>query len=124
MKRQYLRVINNEFRLLQLNPDLRHKLLFDLIDYCVLLNEKVERNNLDLARNYIRGFIVFNYFINTFIRVHFNGFDQFIETNKPDFIIYLNIFDYYDRSRSLKSEIGMVDLEELKKYMIEYFKTV
>ncbi|CAN3476486.1 hypothetical protein DICA0_D18470 [Diutina catenulata] len=120
MKRHYVRVINNEFRRLQLDPQLRRKSLFDLIDYCVSLNEAVELGGPAQDVSYIRGFLVFNYFINSFIRVHFSGFDQFIESNKADFIIYLNIFDYYDHPRQLSSEIGDVGSETLKRYMVEY----
>lgn len=120
MKRHYVKLINNEFRELQLAPELKHKLLFDLIDYCVLLSERVEAHELDQLQLFIRGFLVFHYFINTFIRVHFMGFDQFIESNHSDFIIYLNVFAYYDDPQMFVLEWGKISLQTIKQYILEY----
>lgn len=120
MRRHYVKLINNEFRELQLTPELKRKLLFDLIDYCVLLSERVEAHELDLLQLFIRGFLVFHYFINTFIRVHFLGFDQFIDSNHSDFIIYLNVFAYYDDPQTFVLEWGEISLQTIKLYILDY----
>ena len=39
--------------------------------------------------------------------VHFKGFDTFIESNEQDFIIYLNIFAFYNSNEYFQMEITL-----------------
>lgn len=114
------KVINNEFRSLQLDQGLHKKSLFDLIDYCELLYE--QSFDVDNLNAYTRGYLVFNYFINTFIIIHFGGFDKFIESNQDDFIIYLNIYHFYNSNDSLILERFRIQAPKLRSEIIAYLQ--
>ncbi|CUM64435.1 uncharacterized protein PRCAT00002039001 [Priceomyces carsonii] len=118
----YIKVINKEFRNLQLDKALRSKSIFDLIDYCELLYEQLSatRDKNDAIRLYVKGFLIFNYFINSFIMVHFHGFDAFIESNEQDFIIYLNVFAFYVNKLAIENDSFTIPLEHLRRWMLEY----
>ncbi|RLV91415.1 Ubiquitin carboxyl-terminal hydrolase 7 [Spathaspora sp. JA1] len=124
----YTKLINYEFRNLQLDKSLANKSLFDLIDYCELLYEKStsEISSLDPKKNlhgiktYTKGYLIFNYFINSFIMIHFKGFDSFIETNETDFIIYLNIYAFYNHEIYFSNGIYSISSEQLQKYSKKY----
>lgn len=115
------RVINHEFRQLQLDTLLLQMLVFDLIDHCASLFEELTRQGGEQgARLYVRAYLIFNYFINTFIMVHFNGFVQFMELLHQDFIIYLNLYNFF-RSEDIvgRSAFG-VDLASLRLWVVQY----
>ena len=123
INRYYYKLINEEFRNLQLDQNLRNKSIFDLIDYCESLYEKLSElvtANDDSLRYYIKGYLIFNYFINSFIMVHFKGFDQFILTNEYDFIIYLNVFAFYNTDEIVKSNSYVLPLSDLRKLVLNY----
>ncbi|KAK6459392.1 uncharacterized protein RJT20DRAFT_124615 [Scheffersomyces xylosifermentans] len=124
-KSYYTKIINHEFRNLQLDPELQSKSLFDLIDYCELLYEKSstafsagdQHNGL---KNYIKGYLIFNYFINSFIMVHFKGFDSFIESSEQDFIIYLNVFAFYNTDDLIRNSSYSITLDRLRSIVKQY----
>lgn len=122
VKYNYKKLISREFRDLQLAKDLQSKSIFDLIDYCEILYEKlVESLDSEAAlRAYVRGYLIFNYFINCFIMVHFHGFDKFIESNEPDFILYLNVFAFYHTNDVIRDNSNSLPLEQLRRWIIEY----
>ncbi|KAI5965792.1 uncharacterized protein KGF55_001155 [Candida pseudojiufengensis] len=124
IKCYYIKLINYEFRNLQLDIDLQSKSLFDLIDYCELLyensnNDGIE-NNLNNLKSYIKGFLIFNYFINGFIMFHFEGFDSFIESNEQDFIIYLNIFAFYNTDQIFNNGNYTINSIDIRTYIKNY----
>lgn len=112
------KLINNEFRHLQLDKQLHRKSLFDLIDYCELLYE--QSYQVDGLKSYIKGYLVFNYFINTFVIIHFGGFDKFIESNEDDFIIYLNIYHFYNTNDSIVSPDLKIQAQTLRQEILKY----
>lgn len=121
-KVHYVKIISKEFRNLQLDENLKSKSVFDLIDYCELLYEKLSEliNTEKGLTTYIKGYLIFNYFINSFIMMHFEGFDKFIETNEQDFIIYLNIFAFYNTDDIIRNDSYVVPLRSLRKWVLEY----
>lgn len=121
-KVHYVKIISKEFRNLQLDENLKSKSVFDLIDYCELLYEELSEliNTEQGLTTYIKGYLIFNYFINSFIMMHFEGFDKFIETNEPDFIIYLNIFAFYNTDDIIRNDSYIVPLRSLRKWVLEY----
>lgn len=120
--RHYLRLINEQFRSLQLDQSLRLKSIFDLIDYCESMYEKLSQlgNSQEGLQCYIKGYLVFNYSINSFIMLHFGGFDKFIESSEHDFIIYLNVFAFYNTDEIIKSDSYAVSTIILRKWMLDY----
>lgn len=123
VKRYYYQLVNHEFRQLQLDKNLRNKLVFDLIDYCELLYENSYNSTMGdekALKFYIRGFLIFNYFINSFIMVHFKGFDQFIKNNEYDFIIYLNVFAFYSTDEVIDKKQYRLPLRDLRQLVIDY----
>lgn len=122
VKDQYKKLISREFRDLQLAQDLKTKSIFDLIDYCELLYEKlVEYTDSDSGlKAYMRGYLIFNYFINCFIMLHFQGFDKFIESNEPDFILYLNVFAFYNTKDVIRDRGHSLSLELVRQWIIEF----
>ncbi|KAM9891595.1 hypothetical protein OXX69_012259, partial [Metschnikowia pulcherrima] len=100
-KEKCLYLINHEFRALQLDKSIATMSVFDLIDHCAALFEqsaaKIGENDGEAFRLYVRSFLIFNYFVNTFIMLHFNGFARFMESSHQDFIIYLNLYNFYKR---------------------------
>ena len=128
VKIYYTRLINYEFRNLQLDTDLQTKSLFDLIDYCELLYERSDtqlRNSthteqLSGIKTYIKGYLIFNYFINSFIMLHYQGFDEFIKNSEQDFIIYLNIYAFYNTDIYFQNGQYSVDAIDLRRYIKLY----
>lgn len=130
MQAYYSRLINYEFRNLQLDSEVKSKSLFDLIDYCELQYETANvqlqtgatdpNATLKGIKTYIKGYLVFNYFINSFIMVHFKGFDTFIESNEQDFIIYLNIFAFYNSNEYFQNGNYSIQSEDLREYVKKY----
>lgn len=122
IKRYYYKLINEEFRNLQLDPDLKSKSLFDLIDYCELLYEELS-NLMDQEsglKRFVKGYLIFNYFINSLIMMYFDGFDEFIRTNERDFIIYLHLFVFYNTYECVTIETHSIPIATLKDWIIEY----
>ena len=122
LKNYYTHIINSEFRSLQLDSTLKAKSLFDLIDYCELLYEKSTStpDGSQRIKHYIKGYLVFNYFINSFVMVHFKGFDAFIDNNKQDFIIYLNIFAFYNTYDTVFNSSYTIPQTTLRRYILNY----
>lgn len=121
-KDQCLKIISHEFRALQLDPLLAKMSVFDLIDHCAALFEELTQH-LASERgfcSYVRSFLIFNYFVNTFIMVHFNGFAKFMENLHQDFIIYLNLYNFFRRDDILGPNAFDVDLAELRQWIIQY----
>lgn len=121
-KVHYVKLINHEFRSLQLDENLKSKNIFDLIDYCELLYEELSSlvNTEKGLTTYIKGYLIFNYFVNSFIMMHFQGFDQFIESNEQDFIIYLNVFAFYNTDDIIRDDSYVIQLTKLRKWVLEY----
>lgn len=122
VRKFYFKLINDEFRKLQLDPKLKNKSLFDLLDYCELLYEELWQVSSTESglRSYIRGYLIYNYFINSLIRMHFGGFDEFIRCNEPDFIIYLNLFAFYNVNKTMKEDLHDVPLKDIRKWILQY----
>lgn len=123
IRKYYYKLINQQFRDLQLDANLKNKSVFDLIDYCEQLYENSTdaiNGDLDHICNYIKGYLIFNYFINSFIMLHFQGFDQFISTNEYDFIIYLNVFAFYNTDELIKNKGFSFPLAKLRALILEY----
>jgi ubiquitin carboxyl-terminal hydrolase 7/11 len=122
IKKYYIRLINEEFRNLQLDPDLQSKSLFDLIDYCELLYEDLTRviSTEKGLKTFIKGYLIFNYFINRLIMMHFDGFDEFIKSNERDFIIYLHLFTFYNTDDYIKTDTRSIPLGILRKWILGY----
>lgn len=118
----YTKIINYEFRSLQLDTELQTKSLFDLIDYCESLYESANEstNHLQAIKSYTKGFLIFNYFINSFVMFHFDGFDAFIELNEQDFIIYLNIFAFYNTDQVFQNGNYTVTSIDLRLFIKLY----
>ncbi|KAG7191319.1 uncharacterized protein KQ657_003560 [Scheffersomyces spartinae] len=92
------------------------------MDYCELLYEHLKRkNNPDY---YINGFIILNYFINSYIMMKYKGFDQLIAKSQIDFVVYLNLFSFYVNDNSILSnnEMGFpeIALLQLRTLVLEY----
>lgn len=121
-KDQCLRIINHEFRALQLDVSLTSMSVFDLIDHCASLFEELTHHlhTEQGFRSYVRSFLIFNYFVNTFIMVHFNGFSQFMESSHQDFIIYLNLYNFFRLDDILGPNAFDVDLADLRQWVIQY----
>lgn len=125
VNRYYYKLIGHEFRSLQLDANLKNKSVFDLIDYCELLYEKLADTVVgdeDSLKSYIRGYLIFNYFINSFIMLHFKGFDQFIKSNEYDFIIYLNVFAFYNTDELIKNKAYTIPLPQLRLMVLDYLE--
>lgn len=123
VKRYYYKLVNDEFRQLQLDENLKNKSVFDLIDYCELLYENLAnsiRGDESSLKYYIKGYLIFNYFINSFIMLHFDGFDQFISTNEYDFIIYLNVFAFYNTDDIIDTSAYQFPLTDLRQLILDY----
>ncbi|KAI5957669.1 hypothetical protein KGF57_002935 [Candida theae] len=118
----YTKLINYEFRNLQLDTELQKMSLFDLIDYCESLYELANEStdHLQAIKSYTKGFLIFNYFINSFVMFHFDGFDAFIESNEQDFIIYLNIFAFYNTEQAFQNGNYTVSSSELRLFIKSY----
>lgn len=118
----YARIINHEFRSLQLDKSLSAMSVFDLIDHCSALFEELTNllHNEKGLRYYVRAYLIFNYFVNTFIMVHFNGFSSFIESNHQDFIIYLNLYNFFRSDDIIGENAFDVDLNHLRNQMLDY----
>lgn len=107
---------------------MQSKSLFDLIDYCELLYERSSelllstnaKDHLHGLKTYTKGYLIFNYFINSFIIMHFKGFDAFVETNEQDFIIYLNIFAFYNTHEYFNNGIYSINSDRLRDYIRQY----
>ena len=52
--------------------------------------------------------------------VHFKGFDTFIESNEQDFIIYLNIFAFYNSNEYFQNGNYSIQSEDLREYVKKY----
>lgn len=124
-KDQCLKIIGHEFRALQLDSLLTKMSVFDLIDHCAALFEELTQH-LSTERgfhSYVRSFLIFNYFVNTFIMVHFNGFAKFMENLHQDFIIYLNLYNFFRRDDILGPNAFDVDLADLRLWIIQYLRS-
>ncbi|KAK6878408.1 Ubiquitin carboxyl-terminal hydrolase 7 [Candida tropicalis] len=124
-KSYYFRLINYEYHSLQSDSEIRQKSLFQLMDYCELQYENSNTQTQSGShqkgiKSYIRGYLVFNYLINGFIMHHFNGFDEFIATNETDFIIYLNIYAFYNTDVYFSNGNYSVFATDLRNYMKDY----
>lgn len=117
-------LINHEFRQLQLDKQIATMLVFDLIDHCAMLFEqltaKTPQNGEDALKIYVRSFLIFNYFVNTFIMVHFNGFARFMETQPQDFIIYLNLYNFYHNDEIVAPDAFPVHPATVRKWTLDY----
>lgn len=114
-------VINHEFRALQLDKSLTAMSAFDLIDHCASLFEELSRrpHSDEGFRSYVRAYLIFNYFVNTFIMVHFNGFAKFMESSHQDFIIYLNLYNFF-RTDDIIGDVFEVDLLSVRLWVVQY----
>ncbi|OBA23170.1 cysteine proteinase [Metschnikowia bicuspidata var. bicuspidata NRRL YB-4993] len=117
-------LINHEFRALQLDRQMATMSVFDLIDHCAALFEKLaaaKDSDIDeLFRLYVRSFLIFNYFVNTFIMLHFNGFARFMESAHQDFIIYLNLYNFYRCDDIVGPHAFHVPPPTVRAWTIEY----
>lgn len=121
-KEPCFRIINHEFRSLQLDTSLAKMSVFDLIDYCAALFEELT-HHLHTERgfsSYVRSYMIFNYFVNTFIMIHFNGFAKFMESSHQDFIFYLNLYNFFRLDDILGPNAFDVQLYDLRKWVIQY----
>lgn len=96
--------------------------VFDLIDHCLALFEELTTlvHTEKGLRLYVRAFLIFNYFVNTFIMVHFNGFSSFVESNHQDFIIYLNLYNFFRSDEIIGASAFDILLPKLRQYMLDY----
>lgn len=115
-------MINHEFRQLQLDTKLSGMSVFDLIDHCASLFEELGRSlhKEHGVRLYMRAYLIFNYFINTFIMVHFNGFAKFMELLQQDFIIYLNLYHFFRSEDVMARDAFDVDLAAIRLWVVQY----
>ncbi|RKP31304.1 cysteine proteinase, partial [Metschnikowia bicuspidata] len=115
-------IVSHEFHRLQIDPLLGSMSMFDLIDYCAQLFEKLVRATEagDGLRCYTRAYLIFNYFINTFVMLHFNGFSQFMELSKKDFIIYLNLYNFFRSDTSIAPDKFNVHPTVLREWITTY----
>lgn len=105
----YSRIVSRELHALQTDKLLKNSSVYDLIDTCRAIYElAVHELDADNSRRgpyiskralelYIKGYVVFNYFINNFVMMHFKGFDVFIESSENDFYLYLDLFGLYNK---------------------------
>lgn len=95
---------------------------FDLIDYCSQLFEKLVklRGTQRGLRQYVRAYLIFSYFITVFILVHFEGFARFMENNHADFVIYLNLYDFFGSDNVLALDAFSISLKEARQHVLEY----
>ncbi|CAI5759096.1 unnamed protein product [Candida verbasci] len=103
---------------IKLDRELKSKSLFDLLDEVELLYEKCQSTK-DF-KFYLKGYLVFIVIITTFIVVNFQGFDKFIETNEQDFIIYLNLYDFYNIDQIFKNGHYQINSKDLRNYVRRY----
>lgn len=121
-KDECMKIINSEFRSLQLDSRLTTMSVFDLIDHCSSLFEDLKEHAYTTLglKSYVRAYLIFNYFINSFIMVHFEGFDRFLKLNQQDFIIYLNLYNFFRREDIIGRNVFDIDLDTLQLHMDEY----
>lgn len=117
-----LREIHREFHKLQLDQLLSGKSVFDLIEYCIQLFEDLAAatESSKGIKDYIRAYLIFNYFVNTVIMHHFNGFAQFMESSRTDFVIYLNLYNFFRSDDIITPEKFNVDLSNLRDWITQY----
>lgn len=115
-------IIDHEFRGLSTDRELTTMSAFDLIDYCSQLFEKLveQRGTQRGLRRYVRAYLIFSYFITTFIMVHFEGFARFMESSHTDFVIYLNLYEFFRSEKVLGSESFNCDLKEARQAVLKY----
>lgn len=121
----YMKIINEEFQSLQSDPEMKNKSLFDMIDYCELIYEDLTRlKNPDTRlRVFVKGYLIFSYFINSLIMMHFSGFDEFIKANEQDFILYLHLYNFYNGVDSYASPTFAIPLNKIKAWIAEYLES-
>lgn len=116
----YTKLINNAFRELQLDSELGKMLLVDLMDYCELLYERHKTN----PGYYLNGFIILNYFINSYIMMKYEGFDRLIAVSNIDFVAYLTLFSIYINNDEILSNAELaypeIALLQLRTLILEY----
>lgn len=121
-KQECHKIIGTEFRSLQQLPQDSTKSVFDLIDTCLALFEELKELSLEPSglQKYIRAYLLFNYFINTYIMHTFGGFNSFQEEAPQDFIIYLNLYNFFKRDDIIGHHVFGIELDALQSYIDEY----
>lgn len=115
------KLILNEFRALQLDRLLATMSVFDLIDHCALLFEDLTAlDGATAVATYVRAYLMFNYFINTFIMIHFNGFAKFMDSSPQDFIIYLNLYNFFRSDDILGAKALAADLPSVRRAVVQF----
>lgn len=116
------RIIDHEFRGLSVDRALTTMSAFDLIDHCSQLFEKLVklRGTQRGLRRYVRAYLIFTYSITTFIMVHFEGFARFMENSHTDFVIYLNLYEFFRSDKVLGSDAFSVNLQDARESVLEY----
>ncbi|EEQ41326.1 hypothetical protein CLUG_05454 [Clavispora lusitaniae ATCC 42720] len=119
------RVIDNEYHALSDDAALAKMGVFDLIQHCADLFEQVvkSRDSKEGLRLYVRAYLVFTYFITTYIMVHFQGFARFMERNHTDFVIYLNLYDFFHSTNVLGPEEFGADLHVVRCSVLGYLSS-
>lgn len=112
--RNAMKVITREFRALQLDRTINKLNVFDLLEVCQQLYESLQHAEVaaTMVQNYIRGYLIFAYFINNSIMAKFGGFQNFMEKSEYDFLIYINLFNFFDSDPNL-------ELKQLRSYIEE-----
>lgn len=117
---EFLPLVRSEFTKLHSKTLLNSA--FEWIEYSYQLFEQLKiATDPDIAlRSYIRGYIVFHYFVNQFIMDYFNGFGLFMKTSRKDFMVYLNLYEFYRSDEILSADAFNVDLVLLRKWIIDF----
>ncbi|CAH2355608.1 hypothetical protein CLIB1423_29S01046 [[Candida] railenensis] len=112
--RNAMKVITREFRALQLDRTINKSNVFDLLEVCQQLYESSQHTKVaaTMVQNYIRGYLIFAYFINNSIMAKFGGFQNFMKKSEYDFLIYINLFNFFDSDPNL-------ELKQLRSYIEE-----
>ncbi|PIS50747.1 hypothetical protein CJI97_004277 [Candidozyma auris] len=115
------KIIHAELKALKTDTSLCGS-VFDLIDHCSVLLEELQQTPSRSARlkTYIRAYLIYNYSINSFIMLHFGGFDFFVKKHYSDFIIYLNLYNFFRTDGIFDANKFDVKLADLRRYMDEY----
>ncbi|CAK7918861.1 hypothetical protein CAAN3_25S00760 [[Candida] anglica] len=112
-----LNVIAREFRTLEQDANVGKMSLFDLIEYCESLYEASAHaaDSAGMVQSYIRGYLVFCYFINNYVMVNYGGFEQFVAKKEYDFLIYINLYHFFRQEDDKEDE-----LKPLRGYVEDY----
>jgi ubiquitin carboxyl-terminal hydrolase 7/11 len=98
VQRNAVRVVKRELRALQLDRGVSTRTVLGLLELCEQWYELLAHAAAaaDMVQRYIRAYLVLAYFVNNQIMRHYGGFEAFLRQRHCDFLIYVNLFHFFD----------------------------